>query len=189
MAKLIAKRVLSMMLVMIFVFTTFCFADLGFTSVALADKQGLITSGRPTVEFYVPETIYLKPGTTNTYQYFADEDADGNVINNVADDTEGNFSFRSSVPFSTLTITRSDDPNVTYTADNTSLLTGSFRTGNAAAGTLVEWRAEYVIEDRTYESFAYSYVYATSLDQSGLLWFQSHSGDMLWWDTNPYVGA
>ena len=38
MAKLIAKRVLSMMLVMIFVFTTFCCADLGFTSVALADK-------------------------------------------------------------------------------------------------------------------------------------------------------
>ena len=86
MAKLMCKRILSAILVMILIFTTFCFADLGLTSLALADKQGLISSGRPTVEFYVPETIYLKPGTTNTYEYFADEDAFGNVISNVADD-------------------------------------------------------------------------------------------------------
>jgi hypothetical protein len=105
MAKTICKRVLSTILVMIFVFTTFCFADLGLFASANISVTPIETQGRPDVQFYVPEAIYTT--ASGTYQYYVDCDSAGNLSADPAK-TEGTVYFRSSAKYDSLVIKRDD---------------------------------------------------------------------------------
>ena len=176
MAKNICKRTLSSLLAILMVVTTFCFADLGLTASAWVDASPLESVGRPNstastssanVMFLVPETIYLNPAG-DAYAYYVDSTASGALVQNAAK-TSGQIVFRSDVPVSSLKITRSDASGTTYTssAKTTSLTTTFSNTGTARDGGVIEWKATYVVDGVTYESFAYTYVYKPSSEVIG----------------------
>ncbi|MBQ7542082.1 MAG: hypothetical protein IJT44_07315 [Clostridia bacterium] len=149
MKKNTCKRIFSTALALVMVLTTFCFADLSL----IANAED---SGRPLIEFYVPETIYRNPSGSG-YQYFVDSNASGQLSTDPAK-TSGRIVFNSDKAFSNLTITRSDS-SVGYAAANRVQFETSFSDGNAPGGSVITWTADYTVNGTAYRSMAYSYVY------------------------------
>ncbi|MGN0635098.1 MAG: InlB B-repeat-containing protein, partial [Acutalibacteraceae bacterium] len=175
MAKNICKRTLSSLLAILMVVTTFCFADLGLTANAWVDSAPLESVGRPNstastssvnVMFLVPETIYLNPAG-DAYAYYVDSTATGALVQNPAK-TSGQIVFRSDVPVTSLKITRSDSTTTYTSSTKTSSLTATASVaGTARDGGVIEWKATYVVDGVTYESYAYTYVYKPYADVIG----------------------
>lgn len=167
------KQILSVAVALVMVLSVFCFTDLGWQ--AEARVVG------PQITFYVPETIYRDPSGTG-YQYFVDSDARGELVANPAK-TSGLIAFSSADPFTDLTIRRSDIPTATYSKSSGDSFQAEFSDGNAAAGSVITWTADYVVDGTPYRSVAHSYVYEPNITQSGVLWQQAYNGTV----TEPEV--
>ena len=178
MLKNICKRTLSTLLAIVMIVTTFCFADLGLFANAWVQVDKIKSSGRPNVKFYVPETIYKNPNGTG-YQYFVDADSSGNLSTN-PEKTTGSISFYSDSLFSSLTITRSDVSG-SYTDSNKTLYTKTFSDGDADAGTVITWTANYVVDGKNYRSIAHTYVYAPF---QGMIGSGFHAQRKYWYITH-----
>ena len=178
------KRIVSSMLALVLVFTTFCFTDLGLTANAWVDNAGVEMIGRPEMNFFVPETVYLD--ASGNFQYFVDSDQAGDLNRNPAK-TTGQLTFSSSTAFEDLVITRSDT-STTYgvssrsTKFNADVAGGTHGTG----GSVITWTAKYTVDNVPYESHAYTYIYQpfTGMIGSGFkaqtseLW-TTHTGERM----------
>ncbi|MBQ7546000.1 MAG: hypothetical protein IJT41_03420, partial [Clostridia bacterium] len=180
MLKNICKRTLATLIAIVMIVTTFCFADLGLFANAWVNVEKIKTAGRPTVQFYVPETIYRNPSGTG-YQYFVDSSKYGTLSTDAAK-TSGTIAFTSDSLFTSLTITRSDDASKTYTASNKSTYETTFSDGDLAGSgsgnnSVITWTATYQVDGRWFKSVAHTYVYEPDITQSGTAWHNYYSGD------------
>ena len=170
--KKVLKRTLSMVLVFTMLITTFCFFDIGILkSKAWLNVSELEASeGRPEVTVSVPETIYLKYNT-QTFQYYVDR-TEGGALSTDPAKTTGNISFVSSLVCSSISVAASaasgSVSGVTYTngssATNSTVFKTAVNGGTASGGTVIKWTFTYKIDSITYNSYAFTYVYAPAAD-------------------------
>ena len=96
----IGKSLLSFVLCLTILLTTFCFFDIGsLISEASVGIKSFSSGVDPAVTFYVPETIYLAPtsGTMNTFQYYVDRANAVNGALRTGENTTGNVLIRRQV--------------------------------------------------------------------------------------------
>ena len=144
--------------------------------------------GVVTTMFYVPETIYLAPGS-NSFQYYVDREnkADGALISN-ASKTTGNVFF-SCDKATNVTVSVSDS-TVSYTNGcsssngtlSTAISAGKIISAPAAgSGKTIKWTASFTLQNgEKGTATAYSYVYApnTSEVAAGIRQVHTYSTDV-----------
>lgn len=156
------KRVSSLFLALVMIVTML---STGLTSLAAIS----VSKDDVSVSITVPELIYLTPGAT-TFQYYIAGAANGVTPSNAAA-SEGAISFLSSRQASSISVAYSGatvNLNKTSVTD-TSSLAASITGGSVSSYTsgVITWTFTYVINEQTYKSYAYTYVYAPFLGQTG----------------------
>ncbi|MCQ2485380.1 MAG: InlB B-repeat-containing protein, partial [Clostridia bacterium] len=156
------KKMMSMLVVISMLLTTFCFFDIGILkSEAFLDISPLSSAGRPVVSFTVPETIYLKYGST-AFQYYVDSNESGKLSTDPAK-TTGLIVFTSDTPCSSVKITQSGASSVTFSpssVQNVSRLVSTITSGTTSGGSVITWTCTFVCNGETYETKAHTYVYS-----------------------------
>ena len=165
----IGKSVLSVIICLTMLLTTFCFFDIG--SVISEAAVSVDNINPAALTFYVPETIYLaaSTSTTNTFKYYVDR---GNSSSGFAlrtgEQTSGNIYFNCSSATSVKSISLSDTSSVSIgqtTSSNgtleTTITAGTLSTALSPGGTkLLTWTVVYVYNGVEYTANAYSVAYA-----------------------------
>ena len=174
MLKNLGRKALSFLLVFVLMATTFFIFDpsvLFPKSKAVVDVKKLVNTVEPTVKFYVPEAIYLNPvvGTGSkpyNFQYFIDSDENG-TLRRSATQTTGTVYFSCSAACTSITINwgNSVSPNVTENTHTNQIVKQTITGGTTSVRDgSVKVTATYVVEGRTYNAYAYTYMYYPELD-------------------------
>lgn len=178
MLKKIGKRVLSLMLALVLVATTFFIFD---PSVLFTETNAVVetSSSGPAVYFYVPEVIYLNPNNTN-FQYYADMASVSlntstftcsRALSQARTDTVGNiyfyYRYATQVNFTqsgASWVTMSQGLNANIACGSNYVTTSNITAGavGSYASTYITWTATYVdsLDGLTKTATACSYVYA-----------------------------
>ena len=168
----IGKSFLSAVLCLTMLLTTFCFFDIGSViSEAVVDVKKLVNTVEPTVKFYVPEAIYLNPvmesdAKTYNFQYFIDSDENG-TLRKSATQTTGTVYFSCSAACKSITINWGDSvsPDVTENTHTNQIVKQTITGGTTSVRDgSVKVTATYVVGDKTYYAYAYTYMYYPELD-------------------------
>ena len=174
MLKKFGRKALSFLLVFVLMATTFFIFDPSVLlpkSKAVVDVKKLVNTVEPTVKFYVPEAIYLNPvvGTGSkpyNFQYFIDSDENG-TLRRSATQTTGTVYFSCSAACTSITINwgNSVSPNVTENTHTNQIVKQTITGGTTSVRDgSVKVTATYVVEGRTYNAYAYTYMYYPELD-------------------------
>ena len=166
----IGKSVLSVIICLTMLLTTFCFFDIGsLISEASVGIKSFSSGVDPAVTFYVPETIYLAPtsGTMNTFQYYVDRANAVNGALRTGENTTGNVFFKCDQASSVTSITCSGATvslSATSSSSNTlstTINSGSIPTALSQNGiTTLTWTVQYVVGGKTFTATSYTTVYA-----------------------------
>ena len=156
------KRVSSFLLALVMMVTML---STGLTSLASIS----VSKDDITVTVTVPELIYLTPGAT-TFQYYIAGATNGSAPS-TATATQGAISFLSSVQADSIAVSCSG-ATVTLSktgATSTNALSATITAGNVSSYTssVLTWTFTYTYNGQTYKSYAYTYVYAPYLNQTG----------------------
>ena len=174
MLKKFGRKALSFLLVFVLMATTFFIFDPSILlpkSKAVVDVKKLVNTVEPTVKFYVPEAIYLNPvvGTGSkpySFQYFIDSDENG-MLRRSATQTTGTVYFTCSAACKSITINWGDSvsPDVTENTRTNQIVMQTITGGTTSVRDgRVKVTATYVVEDKTYYAYAYTYMYYPELD-------------------------
>ena len=135
----------------------------------------------PDYTFYVPETIYVKPGDMKTFEFYVDSTATGD-LNSAQNKTSGLVYFNCPEA-SSVNITCSG-ANVTVegltgktTTVNTAITGGSASAALAQNGTAtITWTATFVVDGTTYTAKTYTVLYApmTTVTAAGVRCRNTH---------------
>lgn len=156
------KRVSSFLLAVVMIVTML---STGLTSLASIS----IAKDDVTVTVTVPELIYLTPGATS-FQYYIAGATNGSTPSNAAA-TQGAISFLASMQPDSISVAVSG-ATVSLSKTSTtgaSSLSATINSGSVSSYTssVITWTFTYVINGQTYKSYAYTYVYAPFLNQTG----------------------
>ncbi len=123
-------------------------------------------------KFFVPETIYLNPSDLKTFQYYVDRDnnEDGKLKSDIS--TTGNvYFYREDATDLTIDFRVIDGSTLNNLEHSVESLSGNEVAAKITSGSLVselssggsatlEWTASYKVNGQSFESKAYSYIYA-----------------------------
>ncbi|MDD7614340.1 MAG: hypothetical protein PUJ59_02410, partial [Clostridiaceae bacterium] len=173
MLKKIGKKLISVLLAVTLIATTFLVFDpsiLVQKSKAAVDVKKLVNTVEPAINFYVPETIYLNPvigsgSRPYNFQYFVDCDENG-TLHRSATQTTGTVYFSCSIACDSVSIAWENATVNTSTVKKTSqIVKQTINSGSTSVRNgRVKVTCTYVVGGVTYHAYAYTYMYYPELD-------------------------